>query len=154
MSLKKFIQSIANLFAGIFNHVLPEVKKAMHIAVSIVNNLKNFDTLHPEFSDILTAIIPGNLDDDIKNLLREKLPQVFIELKLVDATFNAVTPEEITAAAVAVIQQLSGDYRSATLNSLSIIIAQLAADNKLDWSDAVYLMKWYYDHTYKADEII
>lgn len=146
MSLKSIIHSIGGFFAHLFSGLLPELKSAIHIGVTVVDAIKTFDTASPEVADILTAIIPGTFDDKIKNLLREKLPSILIELRLVDATLGLTDPNEITAAAVKTLQQLSGDYHSAFLNSLSIIVAQVAADGKLDWNDAAYLLKWYYDH--------
>lgn len=146
MSLKSIIHAIGGFFAHLFAGLLPELKAAIHIGVTITDAIKNFDANNPSVADIITSIIPGNVDDKIKDTLREKLPQIVVELKLVDATLGLTDPNEIVAAAVKVLQQLSGDYRSAFLNSLSIIIAQVAADGKLDWNDAVYLLKWYYDH--------
>jgi hypothetical protein len=31
-----------------------------------------------------------------------------------------------------------------------VLVAQVAADGKLTWSDGVYLLQWYYDHEYQA----
>ncbi len=146
MSLKSFMRKIGNFFSKLFKGLLPELKKAVHIGVTITDAIKNYDTAHPEIADIITKLIPGDLDDKIKDTLREKLPVVLTELRLVDATLGLTDPNEIVAAAVKTIQQLSGDYRSAFLNSLSILIAQVAADGNFNWDDAAYLMKWYYDN--------
>ena len=146
MSLKRFLNKIGQFFSKLFKGLLPELKKAIHAGVTITDAIKNYDDTHPGFVDLITKIIPGEWDDKVKDLVREKLPSVMIELKLVDATLGLTDPDEIVAAAIKTIKQLSGDYRSAFLNSLSIIIAQVAADGKLDWNDAAYLLKWYYDH--------
>lgn len=146
MSLKKFFQKIGAFFQRLFEGLLPELKKAVHVGVTITDAIKNFDLTHPGAADILTAIIPGEWDDNLKNKIRENLPKIMTELRLVDTTLNLTDPNEIMAAAIKVLQQLSGDYRSAFLNSASIVIAQVAADGKFDWNDVVYLEKWYYDH--------
>jgi len=146
MSLKSFLHGIGQFFANLFSKLEPVLKKAVAVGVTITDAIKNFDTAHPELTDIITKLTKGTGDDKAVALVREKLPDIMIELRLVDATLGLTDPDEIVAAGVKVIQQLSGDYKSAFLNSLSIIIAQVASDGKLDWDDAVYLLKWYYDH--------
>lgn len=149
MFLSKLLKSIGKFFARIWNGILPELKKAISIGVTITNAVKNFDASNPMALDILTAIIPGDWDNKLVTKMRAELPKICIELKLVDATLGLTDPQEIMKAAVKTLQQLSGDYRSAFLNSFSIIVAQVAADGKLDWNDAAYLLKWYYDNQAK-----
>ncbi|MBC7509677.1 MAG: hypothetical protein H7320_13155 [Ferruginibacter sp.] len=146
MSLKSFLNKIANFFANIFNKLLPELQNAVHIGVTITEAIKTFDTKNGVIVDILTAIIPGDVDDLIKTKLREALPKIVVELKLVDATLGLTDPAEIMAAAVKVIQGLDGNTNSAFLHSFSVLAAQVAADGKLDFGDGVYLLQWYYDH--------
>jgi hypothetical protein len=49
-----------------------------------------------------------------------------------------------------VLQALDGDISSSFLHSLSVLVAEVASDGKLTWSDGVYLLEWYYQHEYKA----
>ena len=144
MSLKTFLHKIADFFSNIFHSMVPELQKAIAVGVEITDAVKNFDAANPEVADILTAIIPGTLDDTIKQKLREELPKIAIELRLIGATVNVTDPNEIMLNAVKVIQQMSGDYKSAFLHDFSILAAQVAADGKLTWSDAVYLLEWFY----------
>lgn len=147
--MKKLLKEIEAFVADLFKGLLPEIQKAVHIGVTVTQAIKNFDTANPEVADILTAIIPGDLDDTIKNKIREELPKIIIELKLVDATLGLTDPNEIMLAAMKVIQQLDEDYSSVSLHNLSILIAQVAADGKLDWSDAILLVEWFYQNYVK-----
>ena len=149
MSLKNVLHKIGEFFKKLFNGLAPILKEAVHKGVEIVEAIKNFDSANPEVVDIITAIIPGTWDDALKVKMREALPKIVIELRLVDAAAGLTDPQEIMAAAVGVLQQLDGDYKSAFLHNLSIIAAQVAADGKLDWHDAVLLLQWYYEHEYK-----
>lgn len=151
MGLGKIIKSIVNFFANLFRKLAPELRKAVDVAVEITNNVKNWDVENHEFVDVITKLIPGNVDDAVVARIREYLPKIVTELQLVQATAGLTDPDEIVAAAIKTIQQMSGDYRSATLNSLAIIISRVAADGKLDWNDATYLLKWYYDHKHNED---
>lgn len=146
MSLKSFFKKIGDFFSNLFKGLAPQLKKAVDIGVRITDEIKKFDTEHPGVVNIINQLIPGDTDDKIAADIREKLPEIMIELKLVDATLGLTDPNEIVAAGVKVVQQLSGDYRSSFLNSLSIILTRVASDGKIDWDDAIFLGKWYYDH--------
>ena len=149
MSLKTFITKIWGDIKTLFEAIPGEMKNAIHIGVQITENIKNI--VDSPAADILTAIIPGDLDDEIKNLLRAKLPAILIELRLADSCGNLTEPLQITACAIKVLQGLEGDVKSAFLHNLSIFIAQAAADGKLTWSDGVAILEWYYQNEFKPE---
>jgi hypothetical protein len=148
MSLKSFITKIWGEVETLFNGMPTAMQTAIHIGVIVTENIKNF--VDSPAADVLTAIIPGDIDDDIKDWLRAKLPAVLTELKLADSCTGLTDPQQITACAIKVLQGLDGDLQSAFLHNLSIFIAQIAADGKLTWSDGVTILQWYYQNVYKA----
>lgn len=149
MSLKSFINKLWTEIKNFFDGIPTELKTAIHIGVVVTEGLKTF--VDSPAADVLTTIIPGNIDDDLKYLLRVKLPKILTELKLADSCGGLTDPSLITECAVKVLQGLDGDISSAFLHSLSILIAQVVAgDGKLKWSDAVYVLEWYYQNDYKA----
>jgi len=148
MSLQTFLSKIWNEIKELFSNIPAELQAAIHIGVIVTENIKNF--VDSPAADILTTLIPGDADDEIKDLLRAKLPAILTELKLADSCGSLTDPAQITECAVKVLQGLNGDIQSAFLHNLSILIAQVAADGKLSWSDGVYLLEWYYQHNYKA----
>ncbi len=148
MSLKSFITKIWGEVETLFNGMPTAMQTAIHIGVLVTENIKNF--VDSPAADVLTAIIPGDIDDDIKDWLRAKLPAVLTELKLADSCTGLTDPQQITACAIKVLQGLDGDVQSAFLHSLSIFVAQIAADGKLTWSDGVTILQWYYQNVYKA----
>lgn len=148
MSLQSFLTKIWNEIKSLFDRIPPELKTAIHVGVIVTENIKNF--VDSPTADVLTAIIPGNIDDEIKNWLRAKLPQILTELKLADSCSGLTDPSQITACAIKVLQGLDGDIKSAFLHNLSILIAQVASDGKLTWSDGVYILQWYYQNEYKS----
>lgn len=151
MSLKNVLKDVGQWISRLFKKLLPAVKRAVDTAVKVTSAIKDFDTTNSGVVDIITKIIPGDTDDKVVAKVREKLPEVMLQLKLIDTTLNLTDPQEIVAAGIKTIQQMSGDYRSATLNSISIVLSMVAADGKLDWNDAVYLVKWYYDNVDNED---
>lgn len=147
MSLASFFSSLWAHIKAMFGGLEPELKTAIHIGVVVTENLENF-VASPE-ADIITALIPGDTDDKIKALLVAKLPTVLVELKLVDATVDLTDPAAITTNVLAIFSALDPSVKPAFLHSLSILVAQVAADGKLSWADGVYLLQWYYDNEYK-----
>ncbi len=148
MSLTTFLTKIWITIKALFDGMPADLKTAIHIGVIITENVKTF--VDSPAADILTALIPGDADDQLKQLLRAKLPAILTELKLADSCAALTDPAEIAACAVKVLQGLGGDVQSAFLHSLAIMVAQVAASGKLTWSDGVYLLEWYYQHEYKA----
>lgn len=149
--MKKILRKIGDFIVRLFTNISPVLQRAVTIGADVAEKIKNFDTANPIVGDIITALIPGTVDDMVKARLREYLPKIAIQLRLVQATQVLKDPDLIMLAAVKVIQQMDGDYKSAFLHNLSIMAAQVAADGKLDWSDAVYLLEWYYQNKLKAD---
>ena len=147
MSIKSFLTKIWKKIQSLFDGFPAELKESIHIGVLVTENIKNF--VDSPAADILTALIPGTIDDAIKELLRAKLPVILTELKLADSCGSLTDPQEITKCAVKVLQQLDGDIKNAFLHNLSILVAQVAADGKLSWSDGVYILEWYYQNEYK-----
>jgi hypothetical protein len=148
MSLKTFIAKIWADVKTLFEEIPDEMKTAIHIGVLVTENIKAFVD-SPE-ADVLTAIIPGDIADEIKDWLRAKLPTVLTELKLADSCGSLTDPQQITACAVNVLQGLDGDVKSAFLHNLSIFIAQVASNGELTWADGVSILEWYYQNEYKA----
>ena len=152
MSLKSFLR---RLWAGIkkaFEGLKPELKKAISIGVEVVEKMKQY-VARPGV-DVLTAIIPGDLDDRIKERLREWLPRILAEMKLVERCMDETDPQKVVECGVLTLQQITGDWisdsaRKNFYDSLAVMVAQVASDGKLDWSDAKIILKWYYDNVKK-----
>jgi len=148
MSLKTFLTKIWAGIESLFDGFPAELKTAIHIGVVVTENIKNF--VDSPAADILTAIIPGDIDDEIKDWLRAKLPEILTELKLADSCAGMTDPQQITVCAVKVLQGLGGDVKSAFLHNLSIFVAQVASNGALTWADGVTILQWYYENVYKT----
>lgn len=149
MSLGTLLKSIWAAISSLWNNLESELKVAIHIGVDVTQAIKTFDDNNPEVADIITTLIPGDVDDKIKNSIRAALPNILIKLRLVDAAAQAGSPQDIVRSAIAVIKSLDPSINGNFLDGLSIAIAQVTADGKLTWNDAKYLLKWYYDNQYQ-----
>lgn len=133
----------------IFDKLPKEFKTAIHVGVTVVDAMKNF--VDSGVADVITSIIPGDLDDKIKDALRKYLPKIVTEMKLAEQCSELTDPNEIVACAIKTLQQIGGDWISDDAkknfyDSLAVLIAQVASDGKLTWDDAKAVIKWYYDH--------
>jgi len=150
MSLNTFLKRIWNQIESLFGGLPSEIKTALQIGITITDNIKNF--VDSPIADIFTSIIPGNVDDAIKDRLRLSLPIFLTELKLVESSLNLTQPDLIVKAATSVIQTMDKNIKPGILHQLSILVAQIAADGKLSWSDGVLLSQWYYEHKFKITD--
>lgn len=140
---------IAGIWKGIekwFQKLPKPIQMALHVGVAVTDKLKNF--VESDVADILTAVIPGDIDDKIKEKLREKLPVILVELKLAEKC-SGLTGQELVACAIDTLRQMSADYKKGFLDELAVQIALVYADGKLTWDDLKYSIKWYYDHVHK-----
>ncbi len=146
MSLKSFLNSIGHFFEKIFKGLKKPAKLAIHWGVLITENIKNF--VDSEAADVLTSIIPGTLDDKIKEKLRTAIPEILVKLKLADECADETDPQKLTACAIKVLQAIEKPFRNDFLDALAVQIGIVAADGKLTWDEAKSVLKWYYDHKF------
>ncbi|MES2593160.1 MAG: hypothetical protein V4608_14860 [Bacteroidota bacterium] len=110
--LGKILASILGLFASkwpefvakLFTKIPDEVKEKVSLAVKIVQNIKAF--IDSPAADLITSVIPGNVDDNIKIWLRKVLP-VILEKYHLDGG-SALSPEESHSIATNITQELTG----------------------------------------------
>jgi hypothetical protein len=148
MSLKSFLTQIWNTIQSLFNNFPTKLKASVHIGVTITENIKTI--IDSPIADILTAIIPGEIDDKIKRILRKGIPIILTNLKLTDECSKLTDPQEIINCAIKALQNLDGDIKNAFLHNLSVLITKLAADKELTWGDTVCIVEWYYQHKFKV----
>lgn len=148
MSLKNFLHHLWQSIKNLFDHVEAEVKKDVVVAISVVQQLKA--VVDSPVADVVTALIPGDLDDQIKLRLRELLPKLILELSLVQSVVNI---EDQNAQLQAILEKLklSGDdTKNAFYHSLASLILQKLSDGKLSWTDTVAISEYYYVNHVKA----
>ena len=99
--------------------------------------------------DVITALIPGDIDDKINEKLRGFLPRLLLELQLVDSIANITDPNAQLQAILDKLKLSSDDAKNAFYHSLASLILQKLSDGKLSWSDAVAIAEYYYQNVTK-----
>jgi len=145
--MKKLFAKILTFVTGLFNNLAPKVEKAIHAGVAVTEAVKNF--VESPVTDLLTALIPGTVDDKIKVQLRNSLPGVLMVMRLIETSMELKTPEAITAAALKYIESLSAEDKRPVLHELAVRLTMILADGKITWSEAVQLVEYYYQFKFK-----
>ncbi|WP_374951118.1 hypothetical protein [Mucilaginibacter sp.] len=148
MSIKNFVVKLWTNIKLLFGNFPASVKSAVYLGVVITENIKLF--VDSPMADICTAIIPGQTDDRLKDLLRTALPKIVTSLKLIDNSIVATTPQQALKIAVLNLQTLDNNIKNAFLHTIAVMVSEIASDGKLSWSDGIYLVEWYYQQQFKA----
>ena len=79
--MKKFFNKIVLFLTGLFSNLDRWIHEHVQPAIDLVQNLKSF--VDSPVADLITAIIPGNVDDSIKLLLSTSLQKALDSLQVV-----------------------------------------------------------------------
>lgn len=139
-----FLKSILRFFEKIFRGLRKPAKIAIHWGVVITEKLKTF--VESEGLDVLTEIIPGQLDDKIKDKLRVAIPNILIKLKLAEECADEHDPAKLTACAISVLKSIEKPFRNDFLDALAVQIGLVVSDGDLTWNEAKTVLKWYHDN--------
>lgn len=147
MSLKNFLRHLWQSIKNLFDKVENEVKKDVVIAISVVQQIKT--VVDSPVADVVTALIPGDVDDLIKEQLRQWLPKIILQLALVQSISNIEDENAQLQAILDKIKLSSDETKSAFYHSLASLILQKLSDGKLSWTDAVAISEYYYQNHVK-----
>lgn len=148
IQIPNWLKKIWRALQSIFSKIPSELQSAIHTGVVITENIKRL--IDSPVADVLTAIIPGEIDDRIKIILRAAIPKILEELRLIDVISETSTPEEMTLNGIKTLGTLTKNSKNAFFHSLSVLLANIASDGRLTWDDGAYVIEWYYQKKFKA----
>lgn len=137
--MRKISQFLKKLFA----RTKYLIQKYVKPSIEVVELLKA--AIESPAVPILTAIIPGKIDDAIAGELRWLLPEVLKVLGYADECINSKNGDTVLQCAIAKIRLLSDPARKAAWHSIAAYLSQALADGKLTWSEAVHLAEMTYN---------
>lgn len=147
MSLKSFIDGIWSAIKGLFNKLEQEEKKLLPIVITVVQNIKTF--VDSPVADVITALIPGNVDDVIRAKLQAFLPKVLTELNMLN-TCQALPGTNAQLQCILQNLKLSSDaVKDMYYHGLASLILTDLSDGKLSWSDCIGIAEYYYKNIWK-----
>lgn len=147
--MKKLFKFIGKLWNGIkqlFSSVDKLLQQHISTAVITVENLKQLAD-SPSL-DVITAIIPGNVDDKIKEKLRDYLPVLLDQLRVYE-TCNKLDPDQKLQCIVRQINLSTNNIKNHLYHGLASLIIQTLSDGKLSFGDCIVLSEYYYNNFVK-----
>jgi hypothetical protein len=141
MSIGSFLKKMWDAVRKFFGSIGEEAKQVIVVAHDIVENIKAF--VYSPGMDVLTAIIPTDIDNKIVDVLRAALPRILTSLTNVDEVLNMDKDKEL-AAAIYRINEAPEEVRKVFYHGLASLITELVSDGELSWSDSVAIQEYYY----------
>lgn len=153
--MKKLLKKLLNWVSGLFNSLEREVKKYVPVAINIVEGVK--DVIDSPVADVVLAItkkaIPGEKDDvlidKVLTFVKNKLPMLLLELKMVNSIAGIEDPNEQLKAILAELKFTSDRSKNAFYHGLASLILESLSDGELTWGEAVMVAEYYYQNTKK-----
>lgn len=111
------------------------VEKYLPIGIEVVNRFKKFIDSHE--ADLLTALIPGTLDDAVKVWLRLNLQKIIDSFGGVQTILNLPKPAQnqiYLGIAAKINQELSNDIGKESITLPQAIVATQAKYNEKDFA--------------------
>lgn len=144
MSLKHLLNTVLEEMSDFIQHILPSTKHLLDAAIHIVNVLNKI--VVSEASELLTMIIPGDLDNKIRAKLIDRLPQILVGLKLAKDELDK-SPDEIILEGIKTIQSMEPDIKAVTLQSIFQLVGNTITDDSVKLSDLQKIGQSFYEHT-------
>ncbi len=142
---KTVIGILLSPISNLFDKLPKTAKGAIHIGVSVVEVLKRFTD--SKTVDIITMVIPSEIDNKVKDTLRAKLPAILTGLKLAENCGGKTDINDIITCVVDTISKMTNN------NDKGRICRQISAEvinrvhGKMDLAEAEFLSHVYY-HKY------
>jgi hypothetical protein len=135
--LKDFLVNIWNWIERVFHNLPAEYKRLVPIAYDIVSNIMKVE--NSGALDLLTQLIPGNLDDKLNEWLKKLIPEVLLSLGV-----GKDLPEVVDY-----IKSLTGNQKIVFLSGLNTLFTHLLSDGNFSVTDAQAVQAWF--HKYRKD---
>jgi hypothetical protein len=140
----RILQSIGRTIAKLFGTLDETTKILVRVSKEVVNNMKLIDETH--VGDILTALIPGNVDDKIYAKLKDLIPKALDAIALAEEFANIADPNEKMRAILLKINSSTSEGKKIFYTGLAALFLELTADGDLSWADSGKLTGYYYEN--------
>jgi hypothetical protein len=138
-------------FAALMAGVRIVVSKYVTPSIEVVQALKN--AVNSPVIPVLTALIPGNVDDVIAAHMKKVLPHLLTALQAGQECGTKQTNDEILQCVILHLKKLKNAGNNAALDAfylnLASLLSQQLSDGKIDWSEAVILVQYVYNEKFK-----
>ena len=140
-----FFKRITNWFVSKFDQLLDKFRQESDVAVKITDKIKNIVLDTRPYIDILTDIIPGDLDDKIHDKIVDIVPKVAEKVAIANGILKA--NDKNSDALGAVIEYLKNTYPGVQQSFWIVFSGELnvaLSDGKLSLSEGISLAQYVY----------
>jgi hypothetical protein len=143
---------IIRRIASFYQSLKSETKRLVPVAINVIEGLKAvMDTpVDDVILEILKKAIPGTADDvlidKIKGVVKEWLPKILLELKMVESVANIEDQNEQLKAILAQFKLSSDETKNIFYHGFASLILEKLSDGKLSWSDSIVIAEYFYKH--------
>lgn len=146
MSLKKWIHGLLAWAVNLFHSLEKEEKKLLPLLMAIVTNVKKFEDSGT--GDVITKIIPGELDDKLYAKAKAATEKVFLALSFLMDAEKFTDPNEKYKYIISKIR-LSGDIgRNISLHGFAAAVLEALSDGKISWNESIHIADIYFKEIY------
>lgn len=130
-----------------FETISDDAKKLLPIGIGIVNKFK--ELLDSQIADVITELIPSDIDDKLKEKLREWLPRFLFKLDMANVTANIEDSNERLKAILGMFKFSDDEEKHDFYLKFGYRIIEFMADGDLSRTEAIVLAQTYYDFKHK-----
>jgi hypothetical protein len=123
-------KSIGHFFGNLFKKVQHVAEEVAPKAIELVNNIKGFDTANPLVGDLLTQLIPGTWDDNLKKKARLALPNILKDLGIANECAQISDINLFLKCVLDKINTLAPEIRGLYWHNIAILITNALADGQ------------------------
>lgn len=154
--MKNLFRKVWGWIEEIFSSLEKTVEKSfMPVATNIVEGLKKAIE-NDQVSMVLAVVkfaIPGNIDNKIIDkalkLTRKYVPQIALQLQLIDSITEIEDTNEQMIAVVDVLKNASKEEQSKYWHELAKQILYVLADGKVTWGESASIVEYHYKNYIK-----
>jgi hypothetical protein len=145
--MKKLLEQISDWLKRKFKQGFDAAKKHSHIAVKVTDGLRKI--VESPVADLLTAMIPGELDNEIKYKLRKELPGIAAKMAIAHNILQANEDPTLALARMReYIASLGLDAQRAWWVDFSAHVMEVFSDGDVTWGELVSITQKAYDEIY------
>lgn len=146
--MKKILDKIKTWLKARFDKGFEIIKRNSAAAVKVTDELKKI--IDSPVTDIITALIPGELDNELKFKLRKVLPEVAAKIGIAHNIVQASDDPTVALEKIRVyISSLGLDGRKDWWVMFSAKVLESLSDGDLSWAELVMLSQDAYLELYK-----
>lgn len=110
-----FISNFPEFIRKTFKKIPDDIREKIEVIIETVGNINKF--VQSPGAEFITSVIPGHIDDDFKNWLREKLPIVLTYLGTYGNPQSLTGPELHTIASILTKELTGTTYGQAAITT-------------------------------------